>query len=259
MWGLLAITAVLIALHLLAALAAGHLPVVPGVILVSFALYGPMAGFCFYASRRWGTGRVRADLGVRAKPVDAAIGLAVAFVALQAERIALLVVEILHLPVRSNTEGVSISDDRGLYLTLAAVAIVAAPLVEELFFRGLLLSALRSRLGPVAAVAAQAAVFGAYHASPELRRRQRRADRDPGRRRRRVRRHRPADPAPRTDHGGPRPAQRHRLPRAPGHDLSAGGSDAGEEAERTAATKIRPTLRQRPAVGSRARNEGAAP
>jgi membrane protease YdiL (CAAX protease family) len=166
LWGLLAITAVLIALHILAALAAGHLPVVPGVILVSFALYGPMAGFCFYASRRWGTGRVRADLGVRAKPVDAAIGLAVAFIALQAERIALLLVEILHLPVRSNTEGVSISDDRGLYLTLAAVAIVAAPLVEELFFRGLLLSALRSRLGPVAAVAVQAAVFGAYHASP---------------------------------------------------------------------------------------------
>jgi membrane protease YdiL (CAAX protease family) len=166
LWGLLAITAVLIALHLLAALAAGHLPVVFGVLLVGSALYGPMAVFCFYASRRWGTGHVGADLGARVKPVDAAIGLAVAFIALQAERIALLVVEILHLPVRSNTEGVSISSDRGLYLTLAALAIVAAPLVEELFFRGLLLSALRSRLGPVAAVAVQGAVFGAYHASP---------------------------------------------------------------------------------------------
>ena len=38
--------------------------------------------------------------------------------------------------------------------------------MEELFFRGLLLSALRSRLGPVAAVGVQAVVFGAYHAAP---------------------------------------------------------------------------------------------
>ena len=240
LWGLLAITAVLIALHVLAALAAGHLPVVPGVILVSFALYGPMAGFCFYASRRWGTGRVRADLGVRAKPIDAAIGLAVAFIALQAERIALLVVEVLHLPVRSNTEGVSISDDRGLYLTLAAVAIVAAPLVEELFFRGLLLSALRSRLGPVAAVAAAGGRLRRLPRVAQLRRRQRRAHRHPGRRRRRVRRHRPADPAPRTEHGGPRPAQRHRLRRAPGHDLRGVRSDGARPRGAGPETKERP-------------------
>src|SRR4051812_3704843 len=166
LWGLLAITAVLIGLHLLAALVAGTLPVVPAVIVVAVVLYGPMAWFCRYASRRWGTGHVRADLGVTARPIDAAIGVAVALIALQAERIALLVVEILHLPVRSNTEGVSVSGDRGLYLTLAAVAVVAAPLVEELFFRGLLLSALRSRLKPGAAIGVQAVVFGAYHASP---------------------------------------------------------------------------------------------
>ena len=156
----------LIGLHLVASLVAGFLPVVPAVILVTVALYGPMAWFCFYASRRWGTGRVRADLGVAARPIDAALGLAVAFLCLQAERLALVAVELLHIPVRSNTEGVSISDDRGLYLTLAAVAIVAAPLVEELFFRGLLLSALRSRLAPRRAIAVQAAIFGAYHASP---------------------------------------------------------------------------------------------
>ena len=166
LWGLLASTAVLIGLHVLAALLAGFLPVVPAVVLLTGALYGPMAWFCFYASRRWGTARVRADLGVAARPIDGALGLAVALIALQAENIALLVVNILHLPVRSNTEGVSVADDRGLYLTLAAVAIVAAPLVEELFFRGLLLSALRSRLAPAGAVVVQAAVFGAYHASP---------------------------------------------------------------------------------------------
>jgi membrane protease YdiL (CAAX protease family) len=125
-----------------------------------------MAWFCFYASRRWGTGHVRTDLGATIRPIDAALGLAVVFISLQAERIALLLVELLHLPVRTNTEGLSASGDRALYLTLAAIAIVAAPLVEELFFRGLLLSALRSRLGPVSAVAVQAVVFGGYHAAP---------------------------------------------------------------------------------------------
>ena len=166
LWGLLAISAVIIALHVVASVVAGFLPVIPAVVLVTLALYGPMTWFCFYASRRWGTGHLRTDLGVSIRPIDAALGFAVVFISLQAERIALLVVEVLHLPVRTNTEGLSASDDRALYLTLAAVAIIAAPLVEELFFRGLLLSALRSRLGPVAAVAVQAVLFGAYHAGP---------------------------------------------------------------------------------------------
>jgi len=166
LWGLLAISAILIALHVGASLVAGLLPVVPAVVLVTVALYGPMAWFCVYASRRWGTGRVRADLGATIRPIDAAYGLAAALGALQVERLVLLAVELLHLPVRSNTDALSPSDDRALYLTLAAVAIVAAPIVEELFFRGLLLSALRSRLAPALAIAVQALVFGAYHASP---------------------------------------------------------------------------------------------
>ena len=52
-----------------ASLVAVSLPVVPAVILVALALYGPMAWFCRYASRRWGTGNVRADL-VRSSALD---------------------------------------------------------------------------------------------------------------------------------------------------------------------------------------------
>jgi len=165
-WGVLATIAVMVMLPALAAVFTLFLPTVPAVVLVALTLYGPMAWFCFYASRHWGTGDVRADLGVAVKPIDAALGVAAVFIALQAERLALLAIELLHLPVRSNTDSLSPSDDRGLYLALAAVAIVAAPLVEELFFRGLLLSALRSRFRPVAAIAAQGVVFGAYHVSP---------------------------------------------------------------------------------------------
>jgi membrane protease YdiL (CAAX protease family) len=166
LWGLLAITAVIVALHIAAALVAPHLPVVVAVILVTVALYGPMAAYCVYASRRWASGRLSVDYGARVRPIDLAIGLAAVLAAFQAERIAILLIELLHLPVTGNADSLSDTGDRGLYLTLAGLAIVAAPLVEELFFRGLLLSALRSRMGPVAAVAVQAVVFGAYHAGP---------------------------------------------------------------------------------------------
>ncbi len=166
LWGLAAITAVMLALRIGAAVVASFLPVIPAVIVVSAALYGPMTWFCVYASRRWGSGRLSTDVGARIRPIDAALGLAVVFVALQAERIALLVVNILHLPVTTNTDGLSASEHRGLYLTLAAIAVFAAPIVEELFFRGLLMSALRSRLRPVGAIVVQAVVFGSYHAAP---------------------------------------------------------------------------------------------
>jgi membrane protease YdiL (CAAX protease family) len=164
LWGLLAITAVMIALHVVAGLVAPHLPVVAGVVLVTLALYGPMAAFCVYASRRWATGRLSVDFGARIRPVDLAIGVAALFAALQLERIVALLIDVLHVPITSNVTDVS--DDRALYVTLAAVAVVAAPLVEELFFRGLVLSALRSRVRPVPAVTVQAVVFGAYHAAP---------------------------------------------------------------------------------------------
>jgi membrane protease YdiL (CAAX protease family) len=155
-WGLIAITAVMVALHVAAALVAPHLPVVAGVVLVTLALYGPMSAYCVYASRRWATGHISVDFGARIRPIDLAIGLAAVFVA--------LLVEVLHIPITSNVTDVT--DDRALYVTLAAIAVVAAPLVEELFFRGLILSALRSRMSAVPAVAVQAVVFGGYHAAP---------------------------------------------------------------------------------------------
>lgn len=49
---------------------------------------------------------------------------------------------------------------------MAVGVIVIAPVVEELFFRGLLLGAMRGRWGTVIAVAGSAVVFGATHFQP---------------------------------------------------------------------------------------------
>jgi len=56
-------------------------------------------------------------------------------------------------------------DGAGL-VVMAVSVIVVAPLVEELFFRGLLLDAIRTRWGTVAAVAGTSVVFGATHFQP---------------------------------------------------------------------------------------------
>jgi membrane protease YdiL (CAAX protease family) len=53
--------------------------------------------------------------------------------------------------------------DRGEIGALVALAVIAAPLGEEVFFRGMLFGSLRQRLPLVAAVVLQAVVFGLLH------------------------------------------------------------------------------------------------
>ena len=57
-------------------------------------------------------------------------------------------------------------DDLAAYAVLVVLAVVVAPLVEELFFRGVLLPVLTDRIGPGRALVAQAALFGLVHIDP---------------------------------------------------------------------------------------------
>ena len=69
--------------------------------------------------------------------------------------------------VGSNIEGLA-EETRLLDKVVSAVMmIVAAPVVEELFFRGLLLRALTTSIGPRVANTVQAGVFGLVHYTPE--------------------------------------------------------------------------------------------
>src|SRR6516164_4197350 len=51
LWGLVAITVLLVGIGVAASFVAALLPVVPAVVLVTAALYGPLAAYCVYASR----------------------------------------------------------------------------------------------------------------------------------------------------------------------------------------------------------------
>jgi uncharacterized protein len=129
--------------------------------------YGPSVWWCLYASRRWGTGRLVADLGVRFRWSDAGWGPLTWLAALGCEIVVIIVIEIVDIPLVGNTEGIGELDlDRTYVISLLITAVVAAPFVEEMVFRGLMLRGLRSRLGAVAAVGVQGGLFGLAHVDP---------------------------------------------------------------------------------------------
>ncbi len=129
--------------------------------------YGPSVWWCLYASHRWGSGRPIADLGLRFRWSDAGWGPIVWLVALGCQLVMVLVVEIVGIPLVGNTEGIEdLGADRTYVLALLVTTVVAAPLVEEMVFRGLVLRGLLSAMAVVPAVAAQGVLFGLAHVDP---------------------------------------------------------------------------------------------
>jgi uncharacterized protein len=71
----------------------------------------------------------------------------------------------LRVPTQSN--GAQIADvSVGTQVAFACAAIIGAPIVEELMFRGVLMRALIGRIGIRWGVVAQGVLFGAYHVNP---------------------------------------------------------------------------------------------
>ncbi len=129
--------------------------------------YGPMVAWSVHASRRWGTGSLRRDLGVALRPIDLAWALVIWVSCVAAQITVAVVILLTHIPLTSNTEGINDLDaDRGYVLSTLVLAIVAAPVVEELLFRGVVLRGLRSVLAIGPAVALQAVLFGIAHVDP---------------------------------------------------------------------------------------------
>jgi membrane protease YdiL (CAAX protease family) len=122
-------------------------------------------GVPVYAARRKGSGRLSRDFGLRVEPVDAALGAAGAIAALIAEALVVALVRALSGPVKvSQDVGDAIKRAEGPAVVVAFVlTVIAVPIVEELFFRGLLLRSLGKRFGAVVAIVGSSAVFGLAH------------------------------------------------------------------------------------------------
>ncbi|HUR17706.1 MAG TPA: CPBP family intramembrane glutamic endopeptidase [Acidimicrobiales bacterium] len=141
-----------------------------GLTIVSFLAYWPvLVGTTVIASRRRGTGSLAHDMGLRVEKGDilpgVLTGLASQFVLLP---LLYLPFELLNgnLDVSEKAEEtLGVASGRSLLL-LAVLVIAVAPVVEELFFRGLLQRTLAQRVPPLAAIGISGLVFGVTHFQP---------------------------------------------------------------------------------------------
>ena len=142
-------------------------PIAVYVVIAGLIGYGPVLAFCWWGSSRWGSGSVRADGGLFFRWSDAGWGPLTWLACVVAQVVVGLVVLGLDIPITSNTEGLDdMSTERGYVIALLILAVVAAPLVEEVVFRGFVMRGLLGVMRPAATIAVQALVFGAAHVDP---------------------------------------------------------------------------------------------
>ena len=128
-------------------------------------LWTGFVGVALLAARRKGTGSLAADFGLRARPSDGA-GVAVGVLC------QLLALPALYFLIQRLTGDLDVSRparqlaedfDGAAFVVVGLMATFAAPVVEELFYRGLLLRAAARRFGARWAVLGSSVVFGMSH------------------------------------------------------------------------------------------------
>jgi membrane protease YdiL (CAAX protease family) len=133
--------------------------------LSELGLWAGLVGACVFVSRRRGSGSLVGDFGFRFRWIDLGFGLAGSLVG---RLVAGAVLVPIPFPSRSLTDvdrSVLHDGTHGTtaWVVLVIVTCVGAPLVEELFFRGLLQTRLITRFGPVVGIVATSLLFGAAH------------------------------------------------------------------------------------------------
>ncbi|HVF73747.1 MAG TPA: CPBP family intramembrane glutamic endopeptidase [Acidimicrobiales bacterium] len=134
-------------------------------------LWGGFVGLPFLIARAKGSGSLATDYGASFEANDVGIGVA-AGVGSQFVLMPLLYIPLrLLLPDTFADPGENAEElfdrARGVGVVFMVLALtVGAPLVEELFFRGLLQRSLVRRLGPAVGIAVAAVVFGLTHYDP---------------------------------------------------------------------------------------------
>ncbi len=120
---------------------------------------------------RWRGNGPRIDLGLRLTWPDTGWGVIAGFAGLMLAGIAALITQIFVPDVTSTAaEAASALEESAGRLAITAFAMLilaGAPIVEELFFRGLLFSALRKRgVGAVLTIVITGVVFAGFHFEP---------------------------------------------------------------------------------------------
>jgi membrane protease YdiL (CAAX protease family) len=137
-----------------------------GIALAQIGLWVGLVGAPLLASRWHGSGRPVEDFGLRGRTVDLLTGTVVGVLSqvVLVPTIAFLMRPLVGRPDVSGPVEELIESGTGLSLAILVLSVtVAAPLVEELFFRGLVLLSIQRRLGIVWAVVLSSVLFGLAH------------------------------------------------------------------------------------------------
>jgi hypothetical protein len=134
-------------------------------VLSEVGLWIPLLAACWYVSRRRGSGSWATDFGLGWRPLDIGLGVAGSIAARSTESIVLLPIIILRPHFRTPDVSVFKPFTTGVsgWIVLFLVVCVGAPIVEELFFRGLIQTRLVGRYGPVIGIGVTSVLFGAAH------------------------------------------------------------------------------------------------
>jgi membrane protease YdiL (CAAX protease family) len=132
--------------------------------VLQIPLWIGLIGALVVVSRRWGTGHLRRDYGLRFLPIDV-IGFPIGVLT------QLVFVQVLYwaLPfidrdeVSESAESLTSRAEGWGVVLLATLVVVGAPVVEELFFRGLVLRSIQAQYSDWLAVVGSAVLFALVH------------------------------------------------------------------------------------------------
>jgi hypothetical protein len=137
-------------------------------VLGQTGLWTGLVGAAWIVSRKFGTGNIWRDFGVRFRGVDVGWGLLVSFIA----RFAGFILLVPLVMINRRLIGSDVAPLRGarhdssVLIAVVLMVVIGAPFIEELFFRGLLLRSLLPLAGTGGAIVVQGLVFGALHMRP---------------------------------------------------------------------------------------------
>lgn len=137
----------------------------PSELLVSsLALWSGLIGAVVLVSVRRGTGSLVRDVGLRFRWIDLAYGLAGSIAGRMLSNAAASPIPLPHRKLGQTDRPLGV-DGRttATWIVLVLVVCIGAPLVEEIFFRGLVQSRLVTRHGTAVGIGVASLLFGAAH------------------------------------------------------------------------------------------------
>ena len=146
------------------------LPRIGRLLIGQAGLWTGLMGACWIVSRRFGTGRLSRDFNLALDWADFGWGLLMSLAARVAVALVVAPIVVISRRLGGGNDEVfrEFRPEVSSFVIVALLAVIGAPIVEELFFRGVLQGAFLDRLGTVGAIGVQAVLFGLAHFNPLL-------------------------------------------------------------------------------------------